>query len=254
MKAHGKIVRILFFLSVTLALPGVLWADELRLSVAASMTGVISEVGEAFVKEHPQVRLVPNFASSGSLAKQLVAGAPADIYISANPKWMDYLVARGAVPADAVVTLAHNHLVLVGHDAVSVKGLQDLPGLSRIALCSPQSSPAGRYAQQALEKSGLYDRILKEGKLVLAKDVRQALLYADRGEVDAAFVYATDALLASQAKILFEVPQELYPRVTYPMGLTTTGADREIAREFVSFLHSGPAKEIFRRHGFVTVE
>ncbi len=254
MKTHKKIVRTLFGLSLLLLFPCMLWAGELRLSVAASMTGVMSEVGAAFVEKHPQARLVPNFASSGSLAKQLVAGAPADIYISANPKWMDYVVERGIVPAAKVTTLAHNRLVLVGFTTVSIKELQDLSELPRIALCSPQSSPAGRYAQQALDKIGLYQLLLADGKLIMAKDVRQALLYADRGEVDAAFVYATDALLASQAKILLEVPQELYPRVTYPMGLTVAGADKEEAKVFIKFLHSEAAKEIFQRHGFVTVE
>lgn len=254
MNDHHKVVRILLYLSLMLMLPSVLWADQLRLSVAASMTGVINEVGAIFLEEHPQVRLVPNFASSGSLAKQLVAGAPADIYISANPKWMDYLIDQEIVPVATVSILAHNRLVLVGQATASIKELQDLPEFSRIALCSPQSSPAGRYSQQVLEKVGLYKPLLEEGKLVLAKDVRQALLYADRGEVDAAFVYATDALLASQAKILLEVPQELYPRVIYPMGLTVTGADKEAAKEFLGFLHSEVAKEIFRRHGFVTVE
>jgi molybdate transport system substrate-binding protein len=254
MNVHNKIVRAWFFLSLLLLLPGLLWAGELRLSVAGSMIDVIKEVGAAYRQQHPQTRLLPNYASSGSLAKQLVAGAPADIYISANPKWMDYVVARGIVPADTVTTLAYNRLVLVGQPTVPVKELQDLARLSRISLGSPQSVPAGRYAQQALEKAGLYQPLLTEGKLIMAKDVRQALLYADRGEVDVAFVYATDALLASEAKILLEVPQDLYPRVTYPMGLTAAGTDKEEARAFLEFLHGAVAREIFGRHGFVTVE
>lgn len=236
-----------------LLLPSTLWAGELRLSVAGSMIDVIKEVGGAFNDQHPETRLLPNFASSGALAKQLASGAPADIYISANPKWMDYLVTQGIIPAATVETLAYNRLVLVGQPAMPVTEMNDLAKLPRIALGSPKSVPAGRYAQQAMTKAGLYQPLLTEGKLIMTKDVRQALLYADRGEVDVAFVYATDALLANKAKILLEVPQDLYPRVTYPMALTVAGADKKEAQAFLEFLHSAAAREIFQRHGFVTV-
>ena len=253
MKSHGKIISTLLLLSLLL-FPRPLWAEELRLSVAGSMVDMIKEVGSAFSEQHPEVRLLPNFASSGSLAKQLAAGAPADIYISASPKWMDFVVTQGIIPAATVETLAYNRLVLVGSPGVPVTEMSDLNQLSRIALGSPKSVPAGRYAEQAMAKAGLYQPLLTEGKLIMAKDVRQALLYADRGEVDVAFVYATDAPLANKAKILLEVPQELYPRVTYPMGLTVAGADKEEARAFLEFLHGAVAREIFERHGFVTVE
>jgi len=243
--------KISILVCLCLLLPSSLWAGELRLSVAGSMIDVIKEVGAAYVAEQPQVKLLPNFASSGSLAKQLVAGAPADIYISANPKWMDYVVAQGIVPAAGVSTLAYNRMVVVGRPDLSISAMSDLSGLKRIALGSPKSVPAGRYAQQALDKAGLYQSLLAEGKLIMAKDVRQALLYADRGEVDVAFVYATDALLAGRAKVLLEVPQELYPRVSYPMGLTVSGAGKEEARAFVEFLQSKVGKEIFVKHGFV---
>lgn len=253
MIARHQFMRLLLVLTL-LFLPCTVWGGELRLSVAGSMIDVVKEVVSTYMQQHPQTRLLPNFASSGTLAKQLVAGAPADIYISANPKWMDYVVSQGIVPAEAVKTLAYNRLVLVGSPTVPVKELADLSRLSRIALGSPQSVPAGRYAQQALEGAGLYQPLLAEGKLIMAKDVRQALLYADRGEADVAFVYATDALLVRQAKILLEVPADLYPRVTYPMALTVAGAAKEEAQAFLEFLHSAAAKAIFERHGFVTVD
>ncbi len=254
MDNRNKTTNGLLFLFLMLLFPSILWAGELRLSVAGSMIDVIKEVGSVFSEQHPEAKLLPNFASSGALAKQLAAGAPADIYISANPKWMDYLVAQGIIPAATVETLAYNRLVLVGHPAVPATKMNDLTQLSRIALGSPTSVPAGRYAQQAMTKAGLYEPLLTEGKLILTKNVRQALLYADRGEVDVAFVYATDAPLANKAKILFEVPQGLYPRVTYPMALTVAGAEKEEAQAFMEYLHSAAAKDIFQRHGFVTVE
>ncbi|MCD4687801.1 MAG: molybdate ABC transporter substrate-binding protein [Desulfuromonadaceae bacterium] len=252
MNIRNITTRLLLLL--LLVFPSTLWAGELRLSVAGSMIDVIKEVGGAFSDQHPEIRLLPNFASSGALAKQLAAGAPADIYIPANPKWMDFLIAQEIIPAATVETLAYNRLVLVGQPAVPVTEMNDLSSLTRIALGSPKSVPAGRYAQQAMAKAGLYESFLAEGKLIMTKDVRQALFYADRGEVDVAFVYATDAPLANKAKILLEVPQDLYPRVTYPMALTVAGADKEEAKAFLTFLHSAAAKEIFQRHGFVTVE
>ena len=139
-----------------------------------------------------------------------------------------------------------------GRAAHPAHGMQDLPSLKRIAIGSPASVPAGQYAKQALTHAGLYEKLLKANKLVMAKDVRQALVYADRGETDGAFVYKTDALLAKKAKILFQVPQTLYPRVVYPMGLTVEGAKNPDARSFFAFLGTAEAKKVLATYGFVT--
>jgi molybdate transport system substrate-binding protein len=128
--------------------------------------------------------------------------------------------------------------------------MQGLIKLDRIAIGSPKSVPAGEYATEAFKKAGI-DRQL-EKKLVMARDVRECLMYAERGEVDGAFVYKTDALLAKQAKILFTVPQELYPRVMYPMALTTTGAKNRDAAAFFAFLRSDEAKSVLGKFGFAT--
>ena len=127
---------------------------------------------------------------------------------------------------------------------------QDLLKLERIAIGSPKSVPAGEYATEAFRKAGIDKQL--EKKLIMAKDVRECLMYAERGEVDGAFVYKTDALQAKQAKILFTVPQELYPRVTYPMSLTTAGAKNRDAAEFFAFLHGEEAKTVLTKHGFET--
>ena len=226
-------------------------ATELRLSAAASTAEVVRELATAFAARHPEVTIIPNFGGSGALAKQIDAGAPADLFLSANPQWMTYLVEAGRVAPATVRTLAGNTLVFVGRQGLPVTGLADLDGLARIALGSPKSVPAGTYAQQALTAAGLYDRLAQQRKLVLAKDVRQALLYADRGEVDGAFVYRTDAPLARHAVVLFAVPPELYPRVTYPLGLTKEGAAKAEARALLDFLGSEEARVLLRAHGFV---
>jgi len=242
-----------FALALTLLLPfGPALAAEVRISAAGSLTDAIKELVEGYRQSHPEVELLPNIAASGALAKQIIVGAPADIFISANPKWMEYLQQKGLIAAGSEQVLLFNSLVLVGPPESSVRSLQDLPALQRIALGSPQSVPAGKYTEQALTAAGIYPQLLAERKLVLTKDVRQALLYADRGEVGGAFVYRTDALLAKQAIILLAVPQELYPRINYPAALTEAGADNPAAQAFFRFLFSAEAQRIFRNHGFLT--
>jgi len=130
-----------------------------------------------------------------------------------------------------------------------VGGLQDVAKLERVAIGSPKSVPAGQYAIEALRRSGIEKKL--ENKLVMARDARECLVYAERGEVDGAFVYKTDVEEAGKGvKILFTVPQELYPRIVYPMGLTAEGVKKASAAAFFRFLQSGGAKSVIARHGF----
>lgn len=230
---------------ISLTVPA--FAGDISLSVAASLKEVINELSAAYAKNNPGVRFVKNYGGSGALAKQIENGAPADIFISANLEWMEYLKNKKMADASSIGTFAYNTLVFAGTTA-RASSLQDLSRLDRIAIGSPKSVPAGEYATEALKKAGL-DRQL-EKKLVMAKDVRECLMYAERGEVDGAFVYRTDALQAKQAKILFTVPQHLYPRVTYPMALTMTGARNSDATGFLIFLKSSTAKTVLDKYGF----
>ena len=227
-------------------------SEELRLSVAASMTEVFKELIARFNSQHPEVTILPNFGPSGGLAKQISLGAPADLYVSANSKWMDYLVDQGKIELSTHRDFAYNSLVFLGQKDINVTSLGDLPALQRIGLGSPKNVPAGQYAAQAMNKFGIYDQLLQDGKLVMAKDVRQALIYADRGETDGSFVYRTDAVLAQNAVILFVVPQQLYDRVTYPVGLTTEGAAKPSARAFSLFIGSNEGKTVLQKYGFST--
>ncbi|PLX91572.1 MAG: molybdate ABC transporter substrate-binding protein [Desulfuromonas sp.] len=222
-------------------------AAPLHLSVAASMTNAVEELVALYQQQHPDSPIRPNFASSGALAKQIAQGAPADLFISANPRWMQYLLDEELIAPETVTIVAGNRLVVVGEGA-PLTALSDLAPLSRIAIASPKSAPAGRYAQQALEAAGIWKTLVS--RMVMAKDVRQALAYTDRGEVAAAFVYKTDALLATQAKIILDVPQSLYPPVQYPMALTLRGARRPEGVAFYAFLQSAAAQEVLARCGF----
>jgi molybdate transport system substrate-binding protein len=230
------------------ALASPAWAGDINLSVAASLKEVINELSDSFAQKHAGVKFVKNFGASGTLAKQIENGAPADIFISANMEWMDYLKERKLVEKSGSGTFAYNTLVFAGIPGRKVTGMQDLAKFEKIAIGSPRSVPAGEYASEAIRKAGM-ERVLGK-KLVMAKDVRDCLMYAERGEVDGAFVYRTDALQARQAKILFVVPQELYPRVVYPMALTVAGVKNKEAAAFFAYLQSGDAQAVLDKYGF----
>jgi len=225
-------------------------AQTVHLSVAASMTDAFNDIIAAFTTSHSNAEILPNFASSGSLAKQIHQGAPADIYVSANPKWMKYLVEENFIASGTDRIFAYNQLVFVGAEKTTALSLENISTLDRIAIGTPQSVPAGQYAKQAMDKAGIYTTLEQANKLVMAKDVRQALIYADRGEVDGAFIYKTDALLAKQAKILFTVPEDLYDRVSYPVALTVEGAQNETAKALYEYLQSPEAVAILSKYGF----
>ena len=222
-------------------------AGDINLSVAASLKEVVNELSVNFTQKHPGVRLLKNYGASGQLAKQMESGAPSDIFISANLEWMDYLKNKKLIDSASVGTFTYNTLVFAGAPG-KASSMKDLFKLDKIAIGSPRSVPAGEYAMEAFKNAGLDRRL--EKKLVMAKDVRECLMYAERGEVDGAFVYRTDALQAKQAKILFTVPQELYPRVTYPMSLTVEGAKNRDAVAFFAYLHSNEARFVLTKYGF----
>jgi molybdate transport system substrate-binding protein len=225
-------------------------AGEISLSIATSLKDAVTGLSEAFEKTHPGITFRMNSGASGALAKQIENGAPADVFFSANLEWIDYLKEKGFVEGGSVGILAYNTLVFVGRPERNIKTLRDILLLERIAIASPKSAPAGEYAMAALSNSGLDKQL--EKRLVIAKDVRECLMYAERGEVDGAFVYGSDVKMSlEKTVVLFTVPQDLYPRVTYPMGLTVRGAGNNDAREFLKFLKSKEALAILTKYGFI---
>lgn len=225
-------------------------AATIKLAAAASMTDAVTALIAAYAARRPAVTVQPVFASSGALARQIDHGAPVDIYLSANRAWMNYLVDGGLVAADSVRIFASTTLVFIGRPTGTPQQLSDLPDLRLIAIGNPQSVPAGHYARQALEASGLYDTLATDNKLIMAQDVRQALMYAERGEVDGAFVYRTDALLADRAQILFTVPDNLHDRIDYTLALTAAGKKSEAAVSLYDYLNSPEALTLIVGFGF----
>jgi molybdate transport system substrate-binding protein len=240
----------LFLIVASLLLSGnSAFAGELNLSVAASLKEVINDLTASYTAKHPATVFVKNFGGSGTLAGQIENGAPADLFIAANNQWMDYLKEKKFIEAATEKNFAYNSLVFAGTTTKKVSKINDLPSLDKIAIGSPKSVPAGEYAMAALTKAGLTGKL--EGKLVMAKDVRECLMYAELGEVDGSFVYRTDALLARKARQLFTVPQNLYPRVTYPVALTVKASKNAEAKAFLVYLQGREAKATLLKYGFI---
>ncbi len=245
------IILPLFLLTVLPTTAPRAHAAELIVSAAASLTDAFKDIEPAFEAAHPGVDVVMNFASSGALYRQIEQGAPADVYASANPKWMHKAVEHGFVDAEAVVVFAHNSLVLAapGDNPARVSAVADLAGESvqTIGIGTPETVPAGQYAKGALVGLGLYQRLTP--KLIFGESVRQVLDYLSRGEVDCGFVYRTDAVKAGEAVVILEeIP--LDKPVTYPMAPLAGSAKAELAAAFVAFVRSEAGMALLEARGF----
>ena len=214
---------------------------------AASLSAALAELSS----HRKGMRL--SIASSSTLAKQIAAGAPADIYFSANVEWMDYLQARQHLEQDSRVDLLGNALVVVapkgGPFAVRWARDFDFAGAfaGRLALGDPEHVPAGQYARQALATLGWWPAL--KNRIAPAPDVRAALVYVERGECAAGWVYATDAAQSDRAITLATVPDSLHRPIVYPAAIVKGRANAQV-RRLLAFFGSAPAADIFRKHGF----
>lgn len=228
---------------------------ELTISVAASVQDAMKEVQTAYEAEHAAVSITYNFGSSGSLAQQIAQGAPADIFLSASQKWMDDLDQQGQIASGSRRDLLLNSLVLVvPANQTRVTDFSDFgtDQVNRIAIGEPESVPAGRYAKETLMFFNLFDAL--QPKLVFGKDVRQVLSYVETGNVDAGLVYATDASLSDQAKVVATAPADSHSPIIYPIGVVADSKNTEAAQAFVDFLSTDAAAAIFEAYGFTMAE
>jgi molybdate transport system substrate-binding protein len=259
---------MLFFISICL---GLLFSScgsrdakepELTVFVAASLTDAVTEAGALFQASH-RVGLVYNFASSGSLARQIEASPRADLFFSASEHWMDWLEQAGCIDTGSRQTLLGNQLAIVAHTGSDylLKKVEDLTSLSfsYLSLGDPAYVPAGKYAKLWLEsiQSGshqtLWDAL--EGRMAYAADVRGALIQV-QGSVDCiGIVYRTDAISRPESvRIIWDVPLDEGPEIRYPVGIVRGSTQSAIASEFIEFLKSPVAREIFERHGFIPLK
>ncbi|MCA9187610.1 MAG: molybdate ABC transporter substrate-binding protein [Pirellulaceae bacterium] len=218
---------------------------------AASMTDAINEVGRQFSELHHNVEVVVNTGPSNGLAQQIMAGAPADIFLSANEQWADAIASRGL--AAETVDLLSNALVLIvprGNPA-QIAGLDDLrkPEVLRVAIAG-ENVPAGIYAQQALDASGTFELLRRSGRLARGSDVRVTLGYVERGEAEAGVVYATDARISDQVEVIAQLDPSRYGPIIYPAVLLESASEKQAARMFFQHLSSAAARAVFEKYGF----
>lgn len=214
--------------------------QTITVSAAASLQDVLGDLEEKYEKEHQNIDIKFNYGASGSLANQIKAGAPVDLFFSAAQDKVDNLVREGEIKKDKQKTVLANHLVVVSEE--NLTQLTDLKSktISKIAIGTPETVPAGAYAKEALEKSHLWS-LLKD-KLVYTKDVRQALTYTETGNVDAAIVYSTDTKNADLV-----IKDELHQPITYPLALIKENAENQ---QFYQYLQSETAKKVYESYGF----
>lgn len=232
-------------------LSGVAMAADVTVSAAASLSNAFRELGPAFEAQNPGSRLLFNFAASDALLAQISKGAPVDVLATADQETLDRAEAQKLLLPGSRFNFVSNELVLVTpvEGAQSLSSLADLsrPAVKRVALGKPEGVPAGRYAKAALESAKLWAAV--EPKAIYAIHVRQALDYVARGEVDAGFVYATDALVQKdKVKVQFTVPTET--AIRYPVALVNGASNAAEGRKFIAYLLSPAGQAVLARHGF----
>jgi molybdate transport system substrate-binding protein len=228
-------------------------AQDVLLSVAISLKDAVQAVGREFEQAHPGVTLRYNFGGSGELQKQIEAGAPVDAFISAGQRQIDELAAQGLLRAASQRVIARNALVLVvpSDGRVDIRAPAHLlrTDVRRVVIGNPKTVPAGQYAEESLRSLGLWDAV--RPKLIFAENVRQALEYVARGEVDAGFVYATDAMLrAGRVKEVARPPQDSYAPVLYPGAVVAASKQAALAQAFLELLEGPVGRKVLGRYGF----
>jgi molybdate transport system substrate-binding protein len=220
---------------------------------AASLQESLTGAADAWTaKGHP--RPILSFAASPALARQIEAGAPADLFISADEPWMDKLAAEDLIVPGTRRSFLSNKLVLIAPAASKVRltigprfPLERALGDGRLAMCEPDSVPAGRYGKAALEKFGVWPGV--SGKLALADSVRGALALVERGQSPFGIVYATDALASKLVRVVGTFPASSHPPISYPLARLKASTNPD-AEAFRRFLISREGQAIFIRHGF----
>lgn len=226
--------------------------QNIKLFAAAGTMLATNEVCDSFTDKN-NIILEKNYAASGALARQIQSGAEADIYISANKQWIDYLIHNEILKEESVSKFATNRLVIIcpkNHD-VSIEFNSDFDIKSsikeNISIGDPKYVPVGKYAKQVLDTLGWYEQIQKQ--IILAKDVTSVLHYVELGECDWGIVYYSEAIKSNKVKIAFEIPSELHNPINFYIGLINDNTD---TRKLYNYFTNNTGQNIFVRHGFTT--
>jgi len=245
-----------WLLSALLALiPIAAHADEILVSAAASLTDVLKEISSGYqLKSKHTVKF--NFGPSSGLARQIEEGAPADMFFSADLPQMDTLHKNGRLEPGTQKNLLSNQLVIIvpADSKLTVSGPKDLlkSDIKRIAVAEPSSVPVGVYSSKYLADEGLWNKV--KPKVVPVQDVRATLASVESGNVEAGFVYKTDAAAAKKVKIVYEVPVDKGPKIIYPVAIVKESKRKDAARDFLNYVQSTAAKDAFKKYGFVVLQ
>ncbi|CAI8842761.1 molybdate ABC transporter substrate-binding protein [Methylocaldum szegediense] len=227
---------------------------DVTVFAAASLTNALTDIGKAFEAAH-NIPVKLSFASSSALAKQVEQGAPADVFASADTKWMDYLDNKGKINHDSRTNLLGNTLVVIAPQGkgfpVTMKKGFNFARAFKGKLCTGvvESVPVGIYAKEALTRLGWWQSIQR--RVVGTEDVRAALNLVERGECDAGIVYETDAKQSKKVEVIGRFPADTHAPIVYPFALVTQSGD---AKKFLDYLKQEPAAEVFARYGFKLLE
>jgi molybdate transport system substrate-binding protein len=253
MRALGFNLSYLVISAFAVAAATLAAAENVTVFAAASLNEAMDEQARQFERATGN-KVIVSYAASNALAKQIDAGAPADLFISADLDWMDYVSQRGLVVPNARLDLLRNTLVLIAQSSSSTAlriapnfDLAGALGTGRLAMANPDSVPAGRYGKNALEKLGIWGSV--EGKVARTENVRAALALVSRGEAPFGIVYRTDAMADKSVKIVDEFPVGSYPPILYPAAVLA-GGKSTAARALLDYLHSAPARAAWERFGF----
>ena len=246
----SKFPKSILILAAVLALHNARGA-EVNVYAAASLTDVMKEIASAHEKRSGD-KITFNFAASSLLARQIMEGAPADIFFSADEAKMDDLQKAGLIVAETRRDLLSNALVIVvpNDSKLTIASPDELiTKVQKIAIADPRAVPAGIYTKEYLSSLGLWEKL--ESKIVPTENVRTALAAVESGNVDAGFVYKTDANSSKRVKIAFSVPVEKGPAIRYPVAIIKKTKNKSAVEGFLHYLESENARKLFERYGFI---
>ncbi|NLM05071.1 MAG: molybdate ABC transporter substrate-binding protein [Clostridiales bacterium] len=229
---------------------------DITVSAAISLTDALDDIKTIYEEDNPNVHIIYNFGSSGSLMQQIQEGAPVDIFLSAAQKQMDQLEDRGLILGGYRADFVGNNLVLLVNKNYQdrIKSLDDLLNLEeeKMAMGEPESVPAGKYTAESLNSLGVYEDLLDN--IVFAKNVRQVITYVDSENAVAGFCYGSDAIVAENSVVAEIVKDESHEPIVYPAAIMKDSANMDTSKDFYNFILSNEAKKIFQKYGFTKID
>lgn len=226
--------------------------SEIMISAAASLQNALQEIKVLYEEENPDIKLLFNFSSTGTLQKQIEQGAPVDLFFSASQDRYESLVEQDIVISG--VTLLENQLVLIANKKTRITGIEDLVNkeVSRIAIGIPETVPAGKYAKQSLQNLNLWEQI--QDKVIMAKDVRQVLTYVESNNVEVGIVYKTDALISNNIDVIQVIDSVNHDSIKYSIGIIKGTLKQKEAKQFITFLQQENSQNILHKYGFQPIK